>query len=83
VKIITVNLPESTIELIKKLLDEYQLYPSRSELVRVAVREFLIREFQNLEKYKSYQKEPGLFPLSRSGTIDMRTVRFHRNMEAE
>ena len=45
-KIVTVNIPESYIDAIAKLVGEDGLYPSRSELIRVAVREFLIRELQ-------------------------------------
>lgn len=45
-KIVTVNVPESYIEAIKKLIGADGLYPSRSELIRVAVREFIIRELK-------------------------------------
>ncbi len=54
-KIVTVNIPESFIDIIKKLVGEHGLYPSRSELIRVAVREFLIKELKtanNMFKYK-------------------------------
>lgn len=56
-KIVTVNVPESYIEAIEKLTRDgtKQLYPSRSELIRVAVREFLIREIKNLKKMGRYQ----------------------------
>lgn len=53
-KIVTVNVPESYVDAIKKLVGENGLYPSRSELIRVAVREFLLRELSianNIEKY--------------------------------
>lgn len=43
-KVVTVNVHESYLDAIKKLVGEKKLYPSRSELVRVACREFLIRE---------------------------------------
>jgi len=44
----------------KKLVGEGMLYPSRSELVRVAVREFLIRELNKLENptLTEEEKEP-------------------------
>lgn len=51
-KIVTVNVPESYIDAINKLIGEDGLYPSRSELIRCAVREFLIKELRlakNLE----------------------------------
>lgn len=52
----TVNVPESYIEAIKKLVGEKNLYPSRSELIRVAVREFLIKELEmakNIHKFRN------------------------------
>ncbi|TFG10208.1 MAG: ribbon-helix-helix protein, CopG family [Promethearchaeota archaeon] len=45
-KIVTVNIPESYIEAINKLIGEDGLFPSRSELIRCAVREFLIKELK-------------------------------------
>ncbi len=53
-KIITVNLPKSQIDTIKKITGDTALYPSRSELVRVALRDFLIKEIKiakNLPKH--------------------------------
>lgn len=45
-KIITVNLPVNYINTIKGLVGDTGLYPSRSELIRVAVRDFLIKELK-------------------------------------
>ena len=45
-KIITVNLPVNYINTIKTLVGDTGLYPSRSELIRVAVRDFLIKELK-------------------------------------
>lgn len=64
-KIVTVNVPESYVEAIEKLIGEDGLYPSRSELIRCAVREFLLKELRmakNMAKYnepkvKLYEKE--------------------------
>jgi len=53
-KIVTVNVPESYIGAINKLIGENGLYPSRSELIRCAVRDFLIKELtmaNNIAKY--------------------------------
>ena len=53
-KIVTVNVPESYIEAIERLIGENGLYPSRSELIRCAVREFLLKELRlakNMAKY--------------------------------
>ncbi|MHA1488567.1 MAG: ribbon-helix-helix domain-containing protein [Promethearchaeota archaeon] len=49
-KIVTVNVPESYIEAISKLVGENGLYPSRSELIRCAVREFLLKELKMANK---------------------------------
>ncbi|MHA1491688.1 MAG: ribbon-helix-helix domain-containing protein [Promethearchaeota archaeon] len=57
-KIVTVNVPESYIDAINKLIGENGLYPSRSELIRCAVREFLLKELKmanNMLKYKEEQ----------------------------
>ena len=54
------NVPESFIEAIKRLVGEGGLYPSRSELIRVAVREFLIRELKmakNLNKHDEHLED--------------------------
>ena len=50
----TVNIPESFLDAINKLIGEDGLYPSRSELIRCAVREFLLKELKmarNMVKY--------------------------------
>jgi len=55
IKIVTVNVPESYIAAISKLVGENGLYPSRSELIRCAVRDFLLKELKmanNMIKYK-------------------------------
>jgi len=41
IKVITVNVPETYVAAIASLVGEGTNFPSRSELVRVAVREFL------------------------------------------
>jgi Arc/MetJ-type ribon-helix-helix transcriptional regulator len=43
-KIVTVNIQESYLEAISKLVGKDGLYPSRSELIRVACRDFLLKE---------------------------------------
>ena len=45
-KIITVNIPVQYINKIKGLIGNEGLYPSRSELIRVAVRDYLIKELK-------------------------------------
>jgi Arc/MetJ-type ribon-helix-helix transcriptional regulator len=59
-KIVTVNVPESYLENISRLIGENGLYPSRSELIRCAVREFLIKELKRANemiKYKAIKVE--------------------------
>ena len=59
-KIVTVNIPESYLESIERLIGDNGLYPSRSELIRVAVREFLIKELRRANemiKYKEVEVE--------------------------
>jgi len=53
-KIITINLPEKYISAIQ-ILNDLGLYPSRSEAVRVALRDFLSNElkfYQEIEDEK-------------------------------
>ncbi|MFW9827511.1 MAG: ribbon-helix-helix domain-containing protein [Candidatus Thorarchaeota archaeon] len=59
-KIVTVNIPETYLDSIEKLVGENGLYPSRSELIRVAVRDFLLRELKiadNIARYKESEIE--------------------------
>jgi hypothetical protein len=58
-KIITVNLPESYLKAIDTLIGDNALYPSRSELVRVAVREFLITELSAANNFTQFQSQIG------------------------
>ena len=55
-KIVTVNVPESYIDAINKLIGENGLYPSRSELIRCAVREFLLKELRLAKNLPDYNK---------------------------
>ena len=59
-KIVTVNVPESYVDAINKLIGQEGLYPSRSELIRCAVRDFLIKELKlanNMAKYNEVEIE--------------------------
>lgn len=56
-RIITINLPESYIRAIEHLIGDAGIYPSRSELIRVAVREFLIKEMGAAESFTQFQPE--------------------------
>ena len=55
-RIITVNLPVSYLKAIDSLTGQKGLYPSRSELIRVAVRSFLIRELDAAKSFEKYQQ---------------------------
>ncbi len=57
-KIVTVNVPEAYLEAINKLIGGNGLYPSRSELIRCAVREFLIKELKRAKNIAMYNSEP-------------------------
>lgn len=57
-RIVTVNVPESYIEAINKLIGDGGLYPSRSELIRVAVRKFLIKELKMAKKLTKLSNMP-------------------------
>jgi len=56
-KVVTVNVTESYLDAISKLIGENGLYPSRSELIRCAVREFLLRELKMAEKMIKTESE--------------------------
>jgi Arc/MetJ-type ribon-helix-helix transcriptional regulator len=56
-RIITVNLPVSYIKAIAKLTGSDGMYPSRSELIRVAVRSFLIREIESAQAFEKYAEQ--------------------------
>ena len=55
-KIVTVNVPESYIDAINKLIGQNGLYPSRSELIRCAVRAFLIKELKLADDMAKYSE---------------------------
>lgn len=56
-KVITVNIPVAWVQKIKGLIGDSGLYPSRCELIRVALRDFLIKEMRNLKIMSSPIRE--------------------------
>ena len=56
-RIITVNLPEKILYTIDNLTGPTNLYPSRSELIRIAVRDFLISEIQTAKSFANYHEK--------------------------
>jgi Arc/MetJ-type ribon-helix-helix transcriptional regulator len=60
-KLVTVNVLESHIEAMEKLVGDDGLYPSRCELIRVAIRRFLLKELKicklNQRRQEKEEKE--------------------------
>lgn len=52
-KNITINLPEQYDDVIQKLI-RLKIIPSRSEAIRTALREFLQKEFRNLDTMEAF-----------------------------
>lgn len=61
-KIVTVNVPEAYIDAMDKLIGEDNIHSSRSELIRVATREFLLQEVKILENTPIEKPEPKTCP---------------------
>lgn len=59
-KVVTVNVTEESLEEINKMINNDKIYASRSELIRVAVRDWLKKKLNfaiDELKYASYQKK--------------------------
>lgn len=56
-RIITVNLPVTFLKAIDSLTGNKGLYPSRSELIRVAVRAFLLREIEAGQSFQTFAQK--------------------------
>ncbi|MHA1731745.1 MAG: ribbon-helix-helix domain-containing protein [Promethearchaeota archaeon] len=82
-KIVTVNVDVESVQMMRALVKEYGLYPSRSELVRVALREFLVRELERLENIKEHTLEGGRGAKFPPATLDMRTIQFARSLSQD
>ncbi len=63
----TINIPNLYDEIIQKLI-KFRIVPSRSEAVRMAITEFLIREEQNQILFKSIVDSQGVHDSPRSKT---------------
>lgn len=59
-KIVTINVPESYIDAIEKLTGSGGLYPSRSELIRVATKEFLLKEMRLAKSMAKFKDKPSM-----------------------
>jgi len=56
-KIVTVNLPVAYLNAIESLTGDDGLYPSRSELIRVAMKDFLMREVASVKNFLDWQEK--------------------------
>jgi antitoxin ParD1/3/4 len=74
-RIITVNLPVSYLKVIDSLTGNKGLYPSRSELIRVAVRDFLIRELDAAKSFIKFQQNQNTVVDTTNQIIDNSVVR--------
>ncbi|MFX1444073.1 MAG: ribbon-helix-helix domain-containing protein [Promethearchaeota archaeon] len=63
-KIITINLPEKYLSAIK-ILNDLGIYPSRSEAIRIALRDFLTEE---LKMYEELDEESLVYMLKSRST---------------
>jgi len=64
---ITINLPELYNDIIQKFI-KFRIVPSRSEAVRMAITEFLIREEQNMSLFHTIVDSQGEHDSPRSKT---------------
>lgn len=80
-KIVTVNIPESFIDAIEKLIGDNGIYPSRSELIRAAVREFLIKELTLANNIIKYKDEYNIEELSEEDYVRVPIERLNENHE--
>lgn len=78
-KIVTVNIPESYLDAIAELVGEGGLYPSRSELIRVAVRKFLLKELEIAKKMEKYNKTEKTFDETKYVKIPIDTIDKEKN----
>lgn len=90
-KIVTVNIPEAYIAAIEKLVGEGGLYPSRSELIRCAVRDFLLKELRLAKNLPSFEesaideydkKEFVRVPITENGqSMGFKTYKINKRLE--
>ncbi|MHA1474587.1 MAG: ribbon-helix-helix domain-containing protein [Promethearchaeota archaeon] len=74
IRIITCNVPESYLRAIKKLTGKKKIYPSRSELIRIAIREWVIKELESAKAFEEFQNKTVLYQdeylLEKSKNVD-------------
>ncbi|WP_147665194.1 ribbon-helix-helix domain-containing protein [Promethearchaeum syntrophicum] len=74
IRIITCNVPESYLRAIEKITGKKKIYPSRSELIRIAIREWVIKELESAKAFEEFQTKPVLYQdeylLEKSKNVD-------------
>jgi len=78
-QIVTVNLPSIYIDAIGKLTEQ-GMFPSRSEAIRQALRDFLKSELEMVESLLDLSEKEGKVPVvmntqTKTKKIDMRSIR--------
>lgn len=58
IKICTINVPDKFVEDMEQLTGEDGLFPSRSELIRAAVHDFLLKKIELAKRLNEQEKEP-------------------------
>ncbi|MHA1766021.1 MAG: ribbon-helix-helix domain-containing protein [Promethearchaeota archaeon] len=56
----TCNVPESYLRAIDKLTGKKRIYPSRSELIRLAIREWLLKELESASSFEEFQTKSSM-----------------------
>lgn len=87
-RVLTVNLPISYLNAIKKLTGENGIYHSRSELIRISVREFLIKELESGKSFAKFQTKSAFTklyppPVEKEVKLETVSVPLKENSEGE
>jgi Arc/MetJ-type ribon-helix-helix transcriptional regulator len=51
VKLVTINIPQAYLDGIEQLVEE-EIYPNRSETIRIAIRDFLRKEYNGQQIFR-------------------------------
>ena len=74
-KVVTINIPKMWLELIAILTDsEEGMYPSRSELIRVALRDFLKKELRFFGKVRGKTDKSNILKLDNGKQYDLNKI---------
>lgn len=78
-KIITINLPESNLEIIKYFILQGR-YPSRSEAIRYAVKEFIRNELKNEKEEKKFKTKQKMIKNGEKKIQEFESVRLKKGI---